>query len=194
MGLRRLVLAAVAAAALAGCGARPIVVDSLRGGGNPVLRTRNYVKPELEDLKNRGHTYLAGIRATHRAVEAVCRQNRLRMLKNAKWFDRGAAQIVTERSTLPARPVMQTVRLIDENFDEVQLTRGRYWLEIGITSVTHDRTNVVLREYFEPYDAKSRQWLRRFVPPGYVTKAFFKQLDRRVRVLKNPRMPMWRNW
>jgi len=185
--------ALLGAGLLTGCGARPIVVDSLRGP-NPILRTRNYTKPELEDLKNRGHTYQADIKKTHRAVEAVCRANRLRIKRNAKWFDRGAAQITTERSSQPARPVIETVRLIDRTFDEFKLDRGRYRIEIAITSITTERTNVVIREYFEAHEVKSRQWLMQFIPPGYVTKALFKQLDRRIRVLKNPKMPMWRNW
>ena len=190
----RKLIAALAVLSVAGCAASPVITDSLRGPG-PVLRTRNYTRPELEDLKNRGHTYLADYKTTRAAVLALCRANRLPIRTEADWGDEaGASHILTERSTLPARAIAETVQLLDKCFEELKLTRGRYHTEIAVTRRTHDKTNVLIREYFEAYDAKAGQWHMEFVPPGYVTKALFKQLDRRIRVLKNPKMLMWRNW
>ena len=190
----RRAIAALAILGLAGCGARPVAVDSLTGP-NPVMRTRNYVTPELQDLKNRGHTYLAGIKETQAAVQWLCARNGLKIDRNADWSYGGAGMVVTGRSAVPAGPVKQTLALLGRNFPEYRLTKGRYWLEIGITSpVDRDKTNVVMREYFEPYDELSRTWLEQFTPPGLITKDLFKQLDKRMRVLKNPSETMWRNW
>ncbi len=184
---------AAALVALAGCSAKPVITDNLRGP-NPIQRTRNYVRPELEDLKNRGHTYLADIKTTHRALLVVLRANRLQVKRDANWHSAGAGQIVTGFSSVPKREVIETLRLIDRNFDDVKLSKGRYSLDIGITSVAQDRTNVIIREFYQPYDPRSGRWLRQFVPPGLVTKALFKQLDRRLRVLKNTKELMWKNW
>jgi hypothetical protein len=190
----RMILVAACAAVLAGCGARPVVQDSLRSPGVTLRRTSNYTKPELEDLKNRGHTYLADIKTAHAAVLDLCKLNRLRFEMHSDFLASGAAQIVTTRSNTPAGPINQTLRAINAVFDDVKLTAGRYYVEIGVTSRAHDRTNVIIREYFEAYDSVTRDWKVEYIPPGYVTKDLFRQLDRRLRVIKNPSELMWRNW
>ena len=184
----------IVVAALAGCGARPIMSDSLRGPGRPVIRTRNYTRIELEDLKNRGHTYYADIRKTHAAVVAVLRAHRLKIERDSFRADRDSGQITTGFSVLPARPVRETLDAINGVFDEVRLTKGRYKVEVGLTLRSHNVTNVLIREYFDAFDANTGRWQRQFIPPGHVTRALFKQIDRRVRVIKNPSEPMWKNW
>ena len=190
----RMILVAACAAVLAGCGAQPVVQNSLRSPGETIHKTANYTRPELEDLKNRGHTYLADIKKAHAAVLDLCKLNRLRFDMKSDFLDSGAAQMVTTRSNTPAGPINQTLRAINAAFDDVKLTGGRYYVEIGVTSRAHDRTNVIIREYFEAYDSVTRDWKVEFIPPGYVTKDLFKQLDRRLRVIKNPSELMWRNW